>query len=88
MTSSSEDTPDDTFVFGHHMPILTCSIISMALKSYCFLCRDCVVYAARCQKLGGGTVVLKVYDKSTISAVKHRSIRREARIMRYLTESK
>jgi hypothetical protein len=31
--------------------------------------------------------VLKVYDKGRISAVKHRSVRREARIMRFLTET-
>lgn len=49
-------------------------------------CRDCVVYSATCDKLNGASVVLKVYDKAKISAIKHRSVRREARIMRYLTE--
>jgi hypothetical protein len=48
--------------------------------------RDCIVYSAKCDKLDGITVVLKVYDKSRISPVKHRSVRREARIMRFLTE--
>jgi hypothetical protein len=48
--------------------------------------RDCVVYSATCDKLNGASVVLKVYDKAKISAIKHRSVRREARIMRYLTE--
>ena len=43
------------------------------------------MYSAVCPKLGGAAVVLKVYDKSKISAVKHRSVRREARIMKYLT---
>jgi hypothetical protein len=46
------------------------------------------VYAATCAKLGGGGVVLKVYDKARISAIKHRSVRREARIMRFLTDAK
>lgn len=50
--------------------------------------KDCVVYAASCEKLGGHSVVLKVYDKSKISAIKHRSVRREARIMRYLTDKR
>eukprot|EP00878_Enallax_costatus_P001420 GHUV01001570.1.p1 GENE.GHUV01001570.1~~GHUV01001570.1.p1 ORF type:complete len:566 (+),score=155.75 GHUV01001570.1:219-1916(+) len=48
--------------------------------------KDCVVYAAICDKLNGASVVLKVYDKSKISAIKQRSVRREARIMRYLTD--
>jgi len=48
--------------------------------------RDCVVYCAICEKLGGATVVLKVYDKAKISSIKQRSVRREARIMRYLTD--
>ncbi|KAF6256795.1 kinase-like domain-containing protein [Scenedesmus sp. NREL 46B-D3] len=48
--------------------------------------KDCVVYSATCDKLNGASVVLKVYDKAKISAIKHRSVRREARIMRYLTE--
>jgi hypothetical protein len=48
--------------------------------------KDCVVYSASCEKLGGHSVVLKVYDKTKISAIKQRSIRREARIMRYLTD--
>ncbi len=43
------------------------------------------MYACTCDKLGGRAVVLKVYDKTKVSAVKHRSIRREARIMKYLT---
>jgi hypothetical protein len=47
-----------------------------------------VVYAANCPKLNNCMVVLKVYDKTIISAVKQRSIRREARIMRYLTETR
>ena len=51
-------------------------------------CRDSVVYAATCAKLGGGAVVLKVYDKARISAIKHRSVRREARIMRFLTDAR
>lgn len=51
-------------------------------------CRDSVVYAATCAKLGGGGVVLKVYDKARISAIKHRSVRREARIMRFLTDAR
>jgi len=50
--------------------------------------KDCVVYSASCEKLGGHTVVLKVYDKQKISAIKSRSIRREARIMRYLTDKR
>eukprot|EP00775_Hariotina_reticulata_P004227 gene4227-4476_t len=48
--------------------------------------KDCVVYSAVCDKLGGATVVLKVYDKAKISSIKQRSVRREARIMRYLTD--
>jgi hypothetical protein len=47
-----------------------------------------VVYAATCPKLGGMPVVLKVYDKSRISAIKNRSVRREARIMRFLTDAR
>jgi hypothetical protein len=50
--------------------------------------RDSVVYAATCPKLGGIGVVLKVYDKSKISAIKNRSVRREARIMRFLTDAR
>lgn len=52
--------------------------------------KDCVVYSALCQKLDGGnsSVVLKVYEKAQISTIKHRSVRREARIMRYLTEKR
>lgn len=50
--------------------------------------KDCVVYSASCEKLGGQSVVLKVYDKAKISAIKHRSVRREARIMRYLTDKR
>ncbi|GBF89005.1 aurora like kinase [Raphidocelis subcapitata] len=50
--------------------------------------KDSVVYSATCVKLGGASVVLKVYDKSRISAVKGRSVRREARIMRFLTDSR
>jgi predicted Ser/Thr protein kinase len=47
--------------------------------------QDSVVYACRCAKLGGRSVVLKVYDKGRMSPVKHRSVRREARIMKFLT---
>ena len=43
---------------------------------------------------GGGAVatppaavVLKVYQKGSISAAKHRAVRREARIMRFVTEA-
>jgi hypothetical protein len=52
--------------------------------------KDCVVYAALCEKLDGGasSVALKVYEKAKISAIKHRSVRREARIMRYLTDKR
>jgi len=50
--------------------------------------RDAVVYSATCPKLGGASVVLKVYDKARISAVKTRSVRREARIMRFITEAR
>lgn len=31
---------------------------------------------------------MQVYDKCKISAIKHRSVRREARIMRYLTDKR
>lgn len=58
----------------------------LARLSAASCCRDCVVYSATCDKLNGASVVLKVYDKAKISAIKHRSVRREARIMRYLTE--
>jgi hypothetical protein len=34
------------------------------------------------------TTHMQVYDKSKISAIKHRSVRREARIMRYLTDKR
>ncbi|GBF97062.1 aurora-like kinase [Raphidocelis subcapitata] len=47
--------------------------------------KDAVVYSATCPKLGGAPVVLKVYEKAGISAVKHRAVRREARIMRFVT---
>ncbi len=47
-----------------------------------------MVYSATCAKLGGANVVLKVYDKSRISAIKSRSVRREARIMRFLTDAR
>lgn len=47
-----------------------------------------MVYAATCAKLGGVGVVLKVYDKGRISAIKGRSVRREARIMRFLTDAR
>ena len=38
--------------------------------------------------MAGKSVVIKVYDKTKISAVKHRSVKREARIMKYLTQKK
>ena len=50
--------------------------------------RDSVVYSATCPKLGGAAVALKVYDKARISANKSRSVRREARIMRFLTDAR
>lgn len=50
--------------------------------------KDSVVYSAACPKLGGATVALKVYDKARISANKSRSVRREARIMRFLTDAR
>ncbi len=50
--------------------------------------RDCVVYAAKCPRLTGRSVVLKIYDKSKLSAVKQRSVRREARIMKYLSHKR
>lgn len=49
--------------------------------------RDAVVYSATCPKLGGAPVVLKVYEKAGISQVKHRAVRREARIMRFVTSA-
>jgi hypothetical protein len=51
-------------------------------------CRDSLVYSCTCSKLGSRSVVLKVYDKLKISPVKHRSVRREARIMKYLTHKR
>jgi hypothetical protein len=38
--------------------------------------------------LVGGLIIFQVYDKSKISSIKHRSVRREARIMRYLTDKR
>jgi hypothetical protein len=49
--------------------------------------RDAVLLAATCAKLGRRAVV-KVYNKATISAGKARSVRREARVMRHLTEER
>ena len=46
------------------------------------------MYAATCAKLGGAAVALKVYDKSRLSAAKGRSVRREARVMRFLTDAR
>jgi hypothetical protein len=45
------------------------------------------------QAAAAGLIVLsttftQVYDKAKISAIKHRSVRREARIMRYLTDKR
>lgn len=43
--------------------------------------------AARCRAVPvAAACALQVYDKSRISTIKHRSVRREARIMRFLTE--
>jgi hypothetical protein len=50
--------------------------------------KDSAVYAAYCPKLGGRGVCLKVYDKGRVSAVKARAVRREARVMRFLTEAR
>jgi hypothetical protein len=50
--------------------------------------RDATLYAAACAKLGGARVVLKVYEKARISAAKARSVRREARVMRFVTEAR
>ncbi len=50
--------------------------------------RDSRIYSANCKRMGGKSVVIKVYDKTKISAVKHRSVKREARIMKYLTQKK
>ena len=69
------------------MPAQVCSqSVSHSVMHRLSARRDCIVYSAKCDKLDGITVVLKVYDKSRISPVKHRSVRREARIMRFLTE--
>ena len=50
--------------------------------------RDSRIYSANCKRMAGKSVVIKVYDKTKISAVKHRSVKREARIMKYLTQKK
>ncbi len=50
-------------------------------------CRDSVIYAAYCPKLGG-KVAVKVYQKSRTSASKLRAIKREAAIMVYLLKKR
>lgn len=47
--------------------------------------RDSKIYAATCAKLGPKRVAFKAYDAANISAAKQRSVKREARIMKYLT---
>lgn len=53
----------------------------------CMHCRDSVIYAAYCPKLGG-KVAVKVYQKSRTSASKLRAIKREAAIMVYLLKKR
>lgn len=48
--------------------------------------RDTKIYSATCSKLGNDTVALKVYDKSKLSSMKHRAVKREARIMRQISQ--
>ena len=50
-------------------------------------CRDSVIYAAYCAKLGG-QVAIKVYQKGRTSASKLRAIKREAAIMTYLSKKR
>jgi hypothetical protein len=51
------------------------------------LCRDSVIFAAQCAKLGG-QVAVKVYSKERISASKLRAIKREAAMMTYMARKK
>jgi hypothetical protein len=53
-----------------------------------FACRDCVVFAAHCQKLDGRRVAVKVYEKSKLSASKLRAVKREAAMMIYMTRKR
>lgn len=50
--------------------------------------RDSKIYAATCVKLGSKRVAFKAYDATNICAAKQRSVKREARIMKYLTLKK
>ena len=50
-------------------------------------CRDSVIYAAHCDKLGG-QVAVKVYSKDRTSASKLRAIKREAAMMVYLSKKR
>jgi len=52
-----------------------------------FACRDSVIYAAHCDKLGG-QVAVKVYSKDRTSASKLRAIKREAAMMVYLSKKR